>query len=248
MPVLKVMHMRVLITGGSEGIGYAFARYYASKHAEVIITAKREDLLKKAAAGLKQEYDCSVSYIVCDLSVKDSALHIYRQVRDIDILINNAGFGFQGKSWDIPLDKEEDMILVNCMAVMDLTKLYVKDMIRKGKGRIINVCSTGAFQPGPYIAGYYASKSFVLSYTRAVREEVREYGIHVSALCPGPVDTAFYDKSGGHMSMYHMNPDQVVKYAVKHQNQAVIIPGIGNKLMRIIPVSLRMKCLKHMKK
>lgn len=248
MPVFEVMHMRVLITGGSEGIGYAFARYYASKHAEVILVARREELLKKAANQLKQEYECSVSYIVSDLSVRGSALNVYRQVRDIDVLINNAGFGFQGKSWDISLDKEEDMIMVNCMAVMDLTRLYIKDMINKRKGRIINLCSTGAFQPGPYIAGYYASKSFVLNYTRAIREEVKDYGIHVSALCPGPVDTAFYDKSGGHMSMYHMSAEQVVRYTIRHQNQAVIIPGIGNKLMRIIPVSLRMKLLKVMKK
>lgn len=240
--------MRVLITGGSEGIGYAFAQYYASKHAEVILVARREELLKKAVNQLKQKYDCSVSYIVSDLSVKGSALDIYRQARNIDVLINNAGFGFQGRSWDIPLDKEENMIMVNCMAIMDLTKLYIKDMILKKKGRIINVCSTGAFQPGPYIAGYYASKSFVLNYTRAVREEVKGYGIHVSALCPGPVDTSFYDKSGGHMSMYHMSAEKVVTYAMKHQNQAVIIPGIGNNLMRIIPVSLRMKQLKVMKK
>lgn len=240
--------MRVLITGGSEGIGYAFAQYYASRHAEVILAAKREDLLIQAVNNLKKQYDCSVSYIVSDLSLKGSALSLYRHVKNIDILINNAGFGCQGNSWDIPYEKEEDMIMVNCMAVMDLTKLYLKDMIPERKGRILNVCSTGAFQPGPYIAGYYATKSYVLSYTRAVREEVKQYGISVSALCPGPVNTAFYAKSGGHMSLYHMSPDQVVKYAIRHEKQAVIIPGTGNKLMRILPVSLRMKCLKHMKK
>lgn len=240
----------VLITGGSEGIGKAFARYFAQKEYDLILVAGNMMKLVDVKADLENRYHTNVTLISEDLSKKNAAekLHAELQGTEIDIFVNNAGFGTTGKSWEIPIDQEEDMIAVNVTAMMSLCKYVLHDQLKRGKGLIINVASTGAFQPGPYIAGYYASKAFVLSYTQAVHEEVKGSGVQVCALCPGPTDTAFYQKSGGKMSRFHMRPEEVVRYCMKHTDQTVIIPGVVNRMMRLVPVKIRIFFLKHMKK
>lgn len=240
----------VLITGGSEGIGKAFARYFAAEGYDLILTGLSMPKLTDAKAELENQYESRIQVISEDLSRKGSAGRLYQKLkgRNIDIFINNAGFGCTGKSWEIPVEREEDMIEVNVMTMMSLCKYVLQDQIHNGKGLIINVSSTGAFQPGPYIAGYYASKAFVLRYTQAVHVEAEKYGVQVCALCPGPVDTAFYEKSGGKMSRFHMSPEKVVCYCMKHTNRTVIVPGFTNRLMRLVPVPVRVFFLKQWKK
>lgn len=239
-----------LITGGSEGIGKAFAEYYAEKGYDLILVARNMTKLIDAKAELENTYDIRTDIISEDLSREGSATELYEKLkgRTIDVLINNAGIGYTGKSWEIPVEQEESMIGVNVTAMMSLCKYILHDQVQRGEGLIINVASTGAFQPGPYIAGYYASKSFVLSYTRAVHEEAAPYGVQVCALCPGPVDTAFYEKSGGKMSRFHMSPQKTVRYCMKHTGQTVIVPGFFNRAVRFVPVRVRIFFLKHMKK
>lgn len=239
----------VLITGGSEGIGKAFAVCFAQREYDLILVAKDMMKLMDLKAELENQYNCRVVVIAEDLAEKNAAVSLYQKLqgKKIDIFINNAGFGCTGKSWEIPVEREEAMIDVNVTAMMSLCKLILRDQIRDGKGLIINVASTGAFQPGPYIAGYYASKAFVLNYTRAVHEEAKAYGVQVCALCPGPTDTAFYQKSGGKMSRFHMSAEKTVRYCMKHVDQTVIVPGIINRFIRLIPVGIRVFFLKKMK-
>ena len=126
--------------------------------------------------------------------------------------------------------------------------LFIKDHLSRKHGMIINVSSTGAFQPGPYIASYYASKSFVLSYSQALDAEVKSHGLRVYCLCPGPVDTAFYDKSGGKMSAYHMSAEDTVSWCMKHLGRnCVIVPGVINQLLRLVPIKIRIYFLSKMK-
>ena len=240
----------VLITGGSEGIGKAFAEYFAKNGYDLVLTARNMPKLMDVKTDLENRYEISVSVIAEDLSVRGAAVDLYQKLhgKTIDVFINNAGIGYTGKSWEIPVDAEENMLEVNAVAMMSLCKCILRDQIQRGKGLIVNVASTGAFQPGPYIAGYYASKAFVLSYTKAVHEEAKEYGVQVCALCPGPTDTAFYEKSGGKMSYFHMTPQKAVRYCMKHTDRTVIVPGFTNRLIRIVPTGIRVFFLKRMKK
>lgn len=241
---------KVLITGGSEGIGFGFAKYYASKGYDVILVARNQMKLLDAKNMIENTYHKKVEIISYDLSVKDAARSLYEKLesKTIDILINNAGCGYTGRSWKIDIEKEEDMVMVNDVALMSLTKLFVNDMKKRHAGIIMNVSSTGSFQPGPYIAGYYASKSFVTSYTQAIHEEMKPYGVQVYCLCPGPVYTSFYDKSGTKNPRWAMDVDKVVDYTIKHmKKKCLIMPGFTNRLVRILPVRVRMSYVRKMK-
>lgn len=160
----------VLITGGSEGIGFAFACHYASVGWHVILAARRLSLLEKAKAELTHKYSCSVDICPVDLSVIGNGEFLYNRVdgKNLDVLINCAGYGLQNRAHLIPVETDEKMVIVNDIALMTLSKLFIRDHLPRHHGMIINVSSTGAFQPGPNIASYYASKSFVLSYSQAV--------------------------------------------------------------------------------
>lgn len=236
----------VLITGGSEGIGLELAKIYGRKN-RVILVSRSMDKLMRA----KQCIDCEqVRTISYDLSKPGSGEALYKMLQEpVHVLINCAGVGYAGKAEDISLDHDEAMVALNCIGLMTLTKLLIQEMKQRHEGTIINVGSTGAFQPGPYIAGYYATKSFVVSYTRAIAEEVKEYGINVYCFCPGPVDTGFYEKSGGKKPAYIMKAEDAAKYLYTHQRKRVlIIPGLLNKLLYYIPSELKMRMVKQMKK
>lgn len=244
------MH-NVLITGGSEGIGFELAKLFVKDGNNVTICARNPVKLQDAKNELTTFNELShVDCMAIDLSKPGASEELYQKMKkkEIDVLVNNAGCGYVGKSWHIDIEKEEQMVIVNDIACMSLTKLFLKDMCYNHEGTILNVSSTGAFQPGPYIAGYYASKSFVYSYTKAVHEEAKAYGVHVSILCPGPVDTDFYHKSGGKKPRGAMSAEKVAKYAYKNMfHKNVIIPGFLNRIVRILPVSLRMKFIKKQK-
>ena len=244
----------VLITGASSGIGYEFAKIYAKKGYNLVITARR----KNNPDRIKQElesFDTSicVDIIVLDLSKQNSAKELYEVVKQrgilIDTLINNAGFGVYGNFIETDIEKEIDMIELNIKSLVVLTKLFLKDMVSRNNGTIINVASTAAFQPGPLMSVYYASKSFVLSFTEAIRNEVRDTNVNISVLCPGPTDTEFeksasLEESSLFTKLKVMKPEKVaiIGYKGINRNKSVIIPGILNNILitfnKIIPRAL----------
>ncbi len=240
---------KVLITGATQGIGYAFAKYYASIGEDLYLVARNQIQLMDVKTELENQYHNHISIYSCDLSKIGSAKQLYEMIHEeMDIVINNAGVGYTQQADQIDIEKEEEMVVLNDIALMSLTKLFIKDMKNREQGTIINISSTGSFQPGPYIAGYYASKSFVTSYTRALHEEYQQYGLKVYCVCPGPVDTEFYTNSGMKPPKYAMQPDKVVKYTIKHmKNNCLIIPGFINRITRIIPEKIRIYFIRKSK-
>lgn len=235
---------KVLITGGSEGIGFAIAERYAKEKYDIILVARNQNKLEQARA-LLLKYGVAVFIYQMDLSLDGSGELLFVQLQkdhhEVDILVNNAGVGYAGYSYEIPIRKDEDLIRLNCISLMTLTKQLIIEMKRKNSGMIINVASTGAFQAGPLIASYYASKAFVLSYTKAIAYELKDTDVIVHALCPGPTDTAFYEKSRGIKPPYMMSKESVAAYLFRHQfsKRVVLIPGWMNRVLLWIPESMR---------
>ena len=184
--------MKALITGASSGIGRDMARVLSDMGYDLILVARRKDKLEK----LKKQLSTDVKIICLDVSSTYNCTKLYNKVKDedIDILINNAGFGKFGEFNDIKLDDELGMIDVNIKAVHILTKLFLNDFVARNKGYILNVASSAAFQPGPLMATYYSTKAYVLHLTEAIYEELRKNNsnVWISVLCPGPVNTEFY--------------------------------------------------------
>jgi short-subunit dehydrogenase len=240
---------KVLITGGSEGIGLALAHCFAQEGCHLVLCARDMLKLTEAKRELQSVSHCKVDVIPLDLCDEDACRILHEKAGDIDVLVNNAGMGSNGYSWTIPDDHDRRLLMLNCGAMMSLTKLYLKDMITRGNGTILNIASTGAFQPGPYIASYYASKSFVMEYTRAAAAEAKEYGVRVCCACPGPVDTGFYAKYGGRKPLWVMPADKCAALIYKHMNEkTVIVPGFLNRMALLLPQNLRMRFVASDKK
>ena len=241
----------VLITGGSEGIGYELARCYARGGANLVLSARSKDKLTHACRKLEKEFKVHADGVCMDLSVPGSAEQLYQKTKkhEIDVLINNAGFGSAGKAEEIDLQRDEAMIQLNDASMVTLCKLFARDMLAKHAGTIINIGSTGAFQPGPYIAGYYASKAFAVSYSRALACELKHSGIRVLCPCPGPVDTAFYAKSNGIKPKGAVSAADTAAwiYAHRSSNHPVIVQGVINHLAMIVPSGIRMHIVERMK-
>lgn len=237
--------MQVLITGGSNGIGLELAKQFAADGYVIILAASNADRLLKAKKTIEDCYHVPVSTYVFDLGNFGMAEKLYEAVKAdghvIDVLVNNAGIGTIGATEKIPLEKDEALMMLNMMTPVVLTKLFVRDMYKRRSGRILNVCSTGAYQPGPYTATYYASKSFLLSYTKAVRFEAKPHGVSVCALCPGTTDTGFFTRADSKTPKGAMSAEKVAAYAYKHfmHGKAEIIPGLSFRLMKLCPVSVK---------
>lgn len=239
--------MKALITGASSGIGRDMAKILSDMGYEMILVARREDRLKE----LQKELKTSSEIICADVSNVETCKGIYNKVKDkdIDIVINNAGFGIFGEFTDIDLDRELNMIDVNIKAVDILTKLFLKDFKEKNKGYILNVASSAAFLPGPLLSSYYASKAYVLRLTEAIYEELRheKSNVYVGALCPGPVDTEFNDVASVKFALKGLTSSYVAKYAIDKmfKRKLVIVPGKIMKCARffskITPEKLLLK-------
>lgn len=239
--------MIALITGASSGIGRDMARILSERGYDLILVARRENRLKE----LKNELKTNVDIISLDVSVAENCFMLYEKVKDkdIDILINNAGFGIFGRFTDIDIDKELNMIDVNIKAVDILTKLFLKDFKKKDKGYILNVASSAAFLPGPLLSSYYASKAYVLRLTEAIYEELRreKSDVYVGVLCPGPVDTEFNKVANVRFALKGLTSEFVAKYAIDKmfKRKLVIVPGFIMKLARfgtrIVPGKLLLK-------
>ncbi len=189
------MKKTALITGASMGIGYELARKFAKKGHNVLLVARSEDKLKVITKELEAEYGIKADYITADLSKENIAQNVYDEVKrrgiNIDFLINNAGFGDFGMFNETAWNKEKQMIDLNITTLVHFCKLFVTDMIAQKSGKIMNVASTAAFQPGPTMAVYYATKSFVLSFSEAISNELEGTGVSVTALCPGATESGF---------------------------------------------------------
>lgn len=236
--------MKAIITGASSGIGRDFAKLLSSMDYDLILVARRKDKLKE----LKKELKGNVEIYVADLASTFNCIKFYEKYKEekIDILINNAGFGTFGEFTETSLDTEYDMIDVNIKAVHTLTKLFLNDFKNRDSGYILNVASSAAFQPGPLMACYYSTKSYVYNLTCSIYEELRRSNsnVHVSVLCPGPVDTEFNDVAGVNFGVKPLTSEYVANYAIKQmfKNKLVIIPGLKMKLAKtfgkFIPLKL----------
>lgn len=228
--------MKALVTGASSGIGRDIARYLSSLGYDIIAVAQRENRLIE----LKNELKTNVQVIPMDLSNKDNCIKLHEMVKDqnIDLLVNNAGFGVFGTFNETDLEKEIKLINTNITALHILTKLFLKDMEERNSGRILNVSSIASFVPGPLMAAYYSSKAYVLRLSQAIHKELKKKksNVHISVLCPGPVATEFNDVAGVHFSLKPLSSEYVAKYAIDKtlKNKLIIVPGFMNKVARIL--------------
>ena len=241
--------MKALITGASSGIGLDMARYLATKNCELILVSRNKDKLEE----LQEKLPTKTTIIVADLSneqrVKD--LYVLAKKEDIDILINNAGLGDFGYLTDTDLNKDLELINTNIKAVHILTKHIVKDMEKRDTDTyILNVASSAAFQPGPLMSTYYATKSYVYQLTEALyyEEKKKKTKVNVSVLCPGPVDTNFNNVAGVHFSIKPLTSTYVAKYAIDmmFKKKMLIIPGFKMKCAKFFSRFLSDKALLRM--
>ena len=211
--------MIALVTGASSGIGRDIARSLAKHGINVIITARRSDRLKELKEELVKEYGVKVMCITADLTRENQVLKLYDSVRkyNIDILINNAGFGVFGEFTETDLESELDMIDVNIKAFHILFKLFLSDFKRRGCGYILNTASVAGFLPGPMFSSYYASKAYIVRMTQAIAEELRKdrTGVHVSMLCPGPVSTEFSETARVKFHLFQYSSEKLAEHAVR---------------------------------
>jgi len=239
----------ILITGASSGIGRELARRFAADGSELILTARREDRLQELAAELQQQHGTICTIIPLDLSVPGAAQQLFDQIsaadKQVDLLINNAGFGQMGPFVQIPLARQLSMIQLNVTALVELTYLCLPGMLSRKRGAILNLASTASFQPGPNVNVYYATKAFVLSFSEALWKELQGTGVCVSCLCPGPTRTEFGDESAMHDTPVFKHNAMDVKDVARAGHHAVrkhkrlVMPGLMNRLLsfsvRLIP-------------
>ena len=224
-----------LITGASAGLGAEFARQCAARGEALALVARRRDRMEALAAELGGE----VHIFAADLAKAGAAQSLVAEIEaeglTVGTLINNAGFGLAGKFAALPLGRQSEMIDLNVRTLVELCHLVLPAMRERGRGAICNVASTAAFQPGPNMAVYYASKAFVLSFTEALHHELKGTGIRVSALCPGPTESEFSDVADSHsptLERMKMPAAPVVRAGLAglDANKAVVIPGFRNKV------------------
>lgn len=224
-----------LITGASAGLGVEFARQLSSKGYRLVLAARRKDRLDALVAELGNARAVEV-----DLSEPDATTSLMRDLdkagEQVDILVNNAGFGLRGPFAELDAARQREMIDLNCGALTELCRAVAPAMVERRSGAICNVASTAAFQPGPWMGVYFATKAYVLSFTEALHEELKPHGVKVSALCPGPTRTEFGAVAGiaslGQFDRLSMEAAPVVRAGLDglENNRAVVIPGATNKI------------------
>ncbi len=255
------MKKTALITGASNGIGLELAKIHASKGGDLVLVARNKSKLDELKAELEKQFKVSVYVIVKDLSATNSAQEVYEETTkqniQIDYLINNAGFGDFGMFAETDWNKELQMINLNITTLTQFTKLYLRDMEKRRSGKIMNVASTAAFQSGPTMAVYCATKAYVLSFTEAVSNEVSDKGITMTALCPGATETGFQAVGGMDESKLFKGKKlptakEVADYGYKSmiKGKTVAIHGIMNYIMsnsvRFIPRAMVLKVSRKM--
>lgn len=228
--------MKALVTGASSGIGKNIAKYLSNIGYDLIIVARRQDKLEQ----LKQEVKTDCKIICTDLSSKDNCINLYNNTKsdNIDILINNAGFGIFGEFNEIEVEKEIGLINTNIIATHILTKLFLKDMLERNQGYILNVSSIASFMPGPLMSSYYASKAYITRLSQGINKELKKHksNVSISILCPGPVLTEFNNVAGVNFSIKPLSSQYVAKYTIDKmfKRKLIIIPGFINKCARVL--------------
>jgi len=224
-----------LITGASAGLGAEFARQLSGKGHRLVLAARRKDRLDALVSELG-----NARAVEIDLSEPEATAALMRDLEktgeQVDILVNNAGFGLRGPFAELDAARQREMIDLNCGALTELCRAVAPAMVERRSGAILNVASTAAFQPGPWMGVYFATKAFVLSFTEALHEELKPYGVKVSALCPGPTRTEFGAVAGiqslGQFDRLSMEAGPVVRAGLDglDKNRAVVIPGSTNRI------------------
>jgi short-subunit dehydrogenase len=229
-----------LVTGASSGIGADLARSLARRGHGATLVARRVERLEELADELRREHGVRAETIACDVSQPKARAGLARQVEElgltVEVLVNNAGFGSGGLFYELDQERELEMVRVNVEAVVALCGTYVPEMVGRGRGAVLNVASTAAFQPLPRQATYAATKAFVLSFTDGLHADLRGTGVAATSLCPGPVRTEFAETAGideaaaGLPDVFWMESDQVAEQAVKalERGRRVVVPGMLN--------------------
>ena len=239
--------MATLITGASSGIGEEFARRYAAQKQDLVLVARSQDKLNKLAEEFKSQHGIRVTVFALDLSEPDAAERLWEETNraglEIDVLVNNAGFGTSGDVADESPERLEQEVRLNCLTLTGLTARYLPAMRERKNGTIINIASTAAFQPLPHMAVYGATKAFVLSFTEALWSETQKDGIRVLAVCPGPTDTSFFEIAGesaavGKMRSVHQLLDNTLR--ILKTPKPSFVDGVGNAIVarfvtRVVP-------------
>ena len=248
--------MRVLVTGASSGIGRDLAREFAKRKYDVILVARNVERLEELKQELITEYKVNAEYISMDLSKRENCIDLHSKVKDIDILVNNAGLGDFGEFSETELTKDFSIIDTNITSVHVLTKLYLKDMVEKNEGKILNVASIAGFMPGPLMATYYASKNYVVRLSEAIKEELNKAksNVKISILCPGPVKTNFNNVANVKFELSSLTSEYVARYTVEKllKEKFYIVPGkmikIGKFLSKVVPTTIVAKVCYRLQK
>lgn len=231
-----------LVTGASGGIGLEIARELAARGHDLLLVARSAARLEALAAELQAKHGVQARALALDLAARDAADRLADEVERrglaVDVLVNNAGFGLFGQHVQTALEDEQQMIDVNVTTLTRLAKRLLPAMVKRGRGHLLNVASTAAFQPGPYMAVYYATKAYVLSYSEALAEELQGTGVQVTALCPGPTASGFQDKAAMQDSALVKgkrlpSAAEVAAYGVRAMlaGRRVAVPGLVNRLL-----------------
>jgi len=249
-----------LITGASAGIGWELARLFAADGSRLVLVARRKDRLEQLAVQLQQEHGIEVHVLAQDLADPAAPQAICDRLGadglEVDVLVNNAGFGSAGAVAELPAQRQVDMVQVNVGALTHLTRLFLPGMLQRGRGGVLNVGSTAGFQPGPFMAVYYATKAYVLSFTEALAEELSGTPIKVSCLAPGATDTEFERQAGLEDKLLFrlgtMDVQTVARagYRGFRRGQVIVIPGLKNRFgafsVRLAPRWLVRKIVKRL--
>ena len=231
-----------LITGASGGIGYELAKLFARDHYDLVLVARSSDKLNQVAAELQNQFEVTVKSVALDLAAAPAPQFLFDQLQReqiaVDILVNNAGFGAFGEFASMPEEEILGQIHLNITALTHLTRLFLPPMLTRRSGRIMNVASTAAFQPGPLMAVYYATKAYVLSFSEALANEVDGSGVSVTCFCPGATDTGFAKRAGTENTRLFkkigaMNAEAVARdgYRGLMAGRTVVISGAHNWLV-----------------
>jgi len=250
-----------LITGASGGIGYEFAKLFAKDKYNLVLVARSQKKLSEISGEFQNKFGISVKIIAKDLSVQNAPEEVFSELQGagikVDVLINNAGFATYGFFAETDLEEQLQMIQLNVVALTHLTKLFLKEMVQQKDGKILNVASTAAFQPGPLMAVYYATKAYVLSFSEAIANELEGSGVTVTALCPGATESGFQARANMEESKLFsgqkiMDAATVAQigYRGLMKGQRVVVPGLKNQILslsvRFIPRNLVTKIARSM--
>jgi uncharacterized protein len=230
-----------LITGASSGIGWELAKLFAADGYDLVLVARNVDRLNQLAGDLSSKFGVTCHVMPTDLASHEERLALFRQLQDrkitIDVLVNNAGFGVFSPFYDTPLARQLEMIEVNITALTHLTHLFLPGMVKRGSGKILNIASTAGFQPGPFMAVYYATKAYVISFTEAIRSEVDGTGVSVTTFCPGVTKTQFHEIAGiekvspaGFLLMSAEKAARIAYHGME-KNRGVVISGWKNRII-----------------